>query len=79
MIKINQTNLKFNTLRQGDKGFTLTDGFVVIPRAGFEINQKCPKEYRMIIQECLSNGWIKPVATVPDNEFVFDTLKGIHL
>jgi hypothetical protein len=41
------------------------------PRAGFEINQSCPKEYKIIINECIRNGWLKPVANVTERELIF--------
>ena len=53
----------------------LKDGVVVAQRAGFEINTSCPREYKLIISECINNGWLKPVAHVYDYEQVFDKLK----
>jgi hypothetical protein len=41
------------------------------PRAGFEINAQCPREYKMIISECINNGWLKPVAHVTERELLF--------
>lgn len=71
--KVHRTRLK--TLRQSDAGFTLIDGIVTSPRAGFEISNLCPGGYKMILQECINYGWIKPVATVYDHELTFDILK----
>ena len=52
----------FKTWTQDMPGFLFSpDGFTFIPRAGFEINPKCPREYRLIIAECINNGWLKPV------------------
>jgi hypothetical protein len=62
------------TLKPGDTGFVLNDGIILSPRAGFEINQHCPKAYKDIIAECLSNGWLQPVATVYDRELMWDRL-----
>lgn len=76
-IKIRQTSLR--TLKQSDQGFMLKDGVVNAPRAGFEIDQMCPKTYKAVIVECINNGWIKPVATVYDHELTFDTLKDCHV
>ena len=47
------------------------DKFVTAPRAGFEISDRCPREYRMIIAECIKNSWIKPVAHVHERELLF--------
>ena len=57
----------------------LNNSPVLSPRAGFEINQHCPKEYKMIISECINNGWLRPVAHVYDHELTFDTLKGVTI
>ena len=66
---------KISTIKQGDAKFMLTDGLVVCPRAGFEINQLCPKEYKLIIAECINNGWLKPVAHVYSKEITMDALR----
>lgn len=63
------------TVRSTDPMFRLNDGMVVGQRAGFEIAQTCPKEYRAIIQSCLQHGWLKPVAYMHDYEQTFAILK----
>ena len=65
-------------LRSGDPGFNIVDGLTVNPRAGFEISLQCPREYRLIIQNCIDNGWLKPVACVVDYEQTMDTLKDLQ-
>jgi hypothetical protein len=69
------TKSKINTVKQGDPKFMLHDGMVVCPRAGFEINQQCPREYKLIIAECINNGWLKPVAHVYGKELTMDALR----
>ena len=69
------TKSKINTIKKGDPKFMLTDGMVVCPRAGFEINQHCPKEYRQIISECINNGWLQPIAHVYGKEITMDALR----
>lgn len=69
-IKTRQTTLR--TVKEGDPKWILVDGLVLAPRAGFEINPQCPKEYKMIITECINRGWLKPVATVRDNELFWE-------
>ncbi len=66
---------KLRTVKQGDPLFTINDGLVVANRAGFDISQSCPKEYRMIILECMNNGWLKPVAYMTAEEQLIETLK----
>ena len=62
---------QIRTLRQDDPRFHIKDKFVISPRAGFEINEKCPREYKLIIAECINNGWIKPVAHITERELLF--------
>lgn len=68
---------RFRTIRSKDPNFNLVDGMLVIPRAGFEVVKECPREYKLIIQDCLERGWLKPVANVYDHELTFDMLKDI--
>lgn len=70
--KLHQTRLR--TIRQSDQDFMLEDGFVRSPRAGFHILPECPREYKLIISECIDKGWLKPVATVYDHELAWDRL-----
>ena len=66
---------QIRTIRQEDPSFMITDKFIMTPRAGFEINEKCPREYKMIIAECIDRGWIKPVAHVYGKELTMDALR----
>lgn len=66
---------RLRTITKGDPGFMLKDGLVLAPRAGFQLLTECPREYKLIIAECINNGWLKPVATVYDYEQTFDLLK----
>lgn len=75
MIKISASR-SFVTLRHKDPDFRFSpDGFTVVPRAGFEISSQCPREYRLIIAECLQNGWVQPVAHMRDNEYTMELLR----
>ena len=62
---------RIRTIKQNDSRFNIVDKFVTAPRAGFDISQSCPKEYRMIILECMNNGWLTPVAHVHERELLF--------
>ena len=74
-MKINIAHSKFKTIKQGEPGFMLTDGLMVTPRAGFEISQSCPAEYKSIFITAINAGWIKPVANVYARDLTFQTLK----
>lgn len=75
MLSITTQTSKIKTIRKGDPKFMITDGLVVSPRAGFEINQNCPKEYRYIIFECIERGWLKPVAHIHGKELTMDSMR----
>jgi hypothetical protein len=74
-MKFIQQVSKIRTVRQGDSKFMLNDGLVICPRAGFEINEHCPREYRQIIATCIDRGWLKPVAHVYGKELTMDALR----
>jgi hypothetical protein len=74
-MKFVQQVSKIQTVRQEDPKFVIYDGLMQAPRAGFEISQGCPKEYTMIIDECIRKGWLKPVAHVYGKELTMDALR----
>jgi hypothetical protein len=75
MIKISQGR-PHKPLRQNDPDFTFSpDGIRVVPRASFEISQRCPENYRSLIQECIDHGWLKPVAHMRDVEYTMELLR----
>ena len=62
---------KVKIIRSDDPRFDIFDGANILPRAGFEINQNCPAEYKVVLQECINNGWLKPVAYMTERELLF--------
>jgi len=75
MIKIS-TGRPHKTLRSKDADFSFSpDGIKLVPRASFEISVECPREYRLIIAECIGNGWLKPVAHMRDTEYTMELLR----
>lgn len=62
------------TIKPNDSNFIITDGIVQSPRAGFEISNRCPSEYKMILQECIRYGWIMPVAHMTEREMMISGL-----
>ena len=59
------------TIKQDDPRFRIVDKFTTCGRAGFEISKQCPREYGLILSECIDRGWIKPVAYMTEREMVF--------
>ena len=62
------------TIRPGDTDFMIYNGNFMAARAGFEINQQCPNSYKKIIQECISHGWLKPVACMKESEYTWEKI-----
>lgn len=71
-MNIETTQSSLRTIKKGDPKFILRDGFKIAPRAGVEISNECPREYRLIIATCMEKGWLKPFATVKDTELFWE-------
>lgn len=74
-MKLTARESNIRIVRQRDPLFTINDGLTIANRAGFNINQDCPKEYKMIILECINNGWLEPVAYMTAEDQLIETLK----
>lgn len=70
-MNIKSHNSQIRTLRKSNPHFMINDGFIVSPRAGFEISSKCPNEYKWILSECIDKGWLSPVAHLHERELIF--------
>jgi len=57
-------------IKPKDPHFVINDGFIVANRAGIEISQRCPENYKDLIVECINHGWLKPVAHVTAEEYM---------
>jgi hypothetical protein len=73
MFTVTESNIR--TIRSGDPKFLIKDTLTVCHRASIEISKECPREYQLILAECISNGWIKPVAHVYGKELTMDALR----
>jgi hypothetical protein len=71
MVTFTNHKTQIRTIRQGDDNFVIKDGLTVSPRAGFEISNSCPNEYKSILITAINAGWIKPVASVHERELLF--------
>jgi len=75
VIKISASR-PHKTLRHNDADFSFSpDGIKIVPRASFEISHQCPREYRLIIADCINNGWLKPIAHMRDVEYTMELLR----
>jgi len=62
---------RIRTIKPGDPNFVITAGLEQANRAGLEISQRCPENYKDLILECIQHGWIKPIANVTERELIF--------
>ena len=62
------------TIRQDDPAFHIDNGIVMAPRAGFEISNDCPRQYKLMIIEATKNGWLQPIAYMKESEYVWEQL-----
>jgi hypothetical protein len=76
MFKAVESKNKIKTVKPGDSNWYIDSNFIRTPRAGFEISMKCPSEYRMILNQCIQNGWILPVAYMKESEHFWEQLGG---
>ena len=65
---------KIKIIREGDPDFHIDNGFHMAPRAGFEISNDCPRQYKLMIMEAIKNGWLQPVAYMKESEYVWEQL-----
>jgi hypothetical protein len=70
-VKISSHKSQIRTIKPNDRRFLIDDGFITAPRAGFEISARCPVEYKIVLQECINNGWLQPVAHMTERELLF--------
>lgn len=74
MMNIAIPDESIRAVKPGDADWMLRSGLVVTPRAGVELSDDCPYEYKLVIAKCFTNGWIKPIAHVYDHEIMWDHL-----
>ncbi len=73
MFKVSKTKIK--TIKSDDRMFYIKGDITMTPRAGFEISKQCPREYGLILTECIDRGWVQPVAYMRDDEYAWESLK----
>lgn len=71
-ITVKQSKIK--TIKPSDPLFIIHDGLTVSHRATIEISSRCPENYKDLLLECMSHGWIKPVAYMHEREVILNGL-----
>ena len=62
------------TVRQGDPGWLLDDGFIQYPRAMLHVLPGCPNHIRTQIEWAVREGYLKAVAHVQGKELTWQEL-----
>ena len=62
------------TIRKYDPNFMIDNGIIMAPRAGLEISNDCPRQYKSMIMEAIKNGWLKPIAYMKESEYTWEKL-----
>ena len=66
---------KVKTIRPTDSDWYFShDNMTLTPRATFEISPMCPSSMRMMIERAIVDGYLKPVAHLREEEYVWEKL-----
>lgn len=76
MIRSSNNNVSVKAIKQGDADFYFShDGITMTPRAGLEISSVCPEMMRRYIERAILDGYLKPVAYIREDEFMWEQLQ----
>lgn len=76
MINISNNEVTIKAIKQGDKDFYFShDGITMTPRAGLEISQVCPSSMRSMIERAILDGYLRPIAYMREDEFMWEKLQ----
>jgi len=70
--KIHQSTTR--RIYRGQADFHIIDGVKMVPRAEVVVLEQCPNNIRDMVNYAIAKGWIQPVATVRDDELVWEKL-----
>ena len=71
IMNITFNNNKIHVIKSESPNFTISDGIVMANRASIEITADCPDNMRNTLAFACSQGWIKPIAHVTEQEMIF--------
>lgn len=76
MIKLSNNNATVKTVKQGEPDFHFChDGITLTPRASLEISSVCPSHMRIMIERAIVEGYLRPVAHMREDEFMWEKLQ----
>ena len=71
MITFNLYKSKVHKIESSDPNFNIIDQYMIVQRAAIHFDTNIPDTYAKVISECLTKGWIKPVAYITEREKLF--------
>jgi len=71
MIEYTLHRSKVHKIEPSDPYFNIIDQYMIVQRATIQFDQKIPNAYAKVISECLTKGWMKPVAYITEREKLF--------
>jgi hypothetical protein len=76
MISQSNNNTNVKVFKQGDTNFHFShDGITLTPRAGLDISPVCPAHMRSMIERAILDGYLRPVAYMREDEFMWEQLQ----
>ena len=66
---------RIKEIRSNDPHFVMYDGIKLVPRAAIEISRSCPREYQLILADCIDRGWVKSVSYVKTKELFWEVIE----
>ena len=68
---ITEPKTKVKAIRQGERAFTINDGFVLYPRASIQVRAGAPANVAQTLDWAIAQGYITAVAHVTEQEYTF--------
>lgn len=76
MIRQSNNDVSIKRIKQGEANFHFChDGITLTPRASLEISPVCPAHMRSMIERAILDGYLRPVAYVREDEFMWEQLQ----
>jgi hypothetical protein len=74
-MKLTAKKSNVRMLTSKDPAFHIVDSMTITNRAGVQIMDNCPDEYKQLLHNAVGYGWIRPVAYMREDELMWIQLK----
>lgn len=68
-------NSDYVKLDEDDPLFNFHCGIVRYSRSAIEISDDCPRQFKELMMRAVIDGWVKPVAYMPQREYTWTRLE----